>query len=141
GFLDQGFEASEHPALGHVDGGDRQSERLADFLGILAVDRGLPERLPGRLVDSRPQLLGGPVKESALAVVVPLRFVVTSRELLQSLEGGRPAGGSRRLVGSEPFQTMAYRREQPAAKRAFARVIGEVAQGPCDGRQDVLSQV
>src|SRR5215469_9683788 len=48
---DQLLEPIHHPASGEVDGSDADPQPLRHLRAGPALDRGLPERLPGRLLE------------------------------------------------------------------------------------------
>ena len=115
-------------------------ERLGDVAWLLALDGRLPKHMPRRFGDSRPHLLRRPVEQPALALVVPVRLMLGNGDLGETLQRGGVALAARLTVVTKALEPMADRREQPAAERAFARIVVEAANGPRHGREHVRSR-
>jgi hypothetical protein len=77
-------------ALGDIHGPLANVERFGDGLSVLAVDGGPPESVPGRARESGTDLIGCPVEDAFLVVLLP--GVLVLRPLRDALDEFMDAG-------------------------------------------------
>ena len=132
----------QHAALGHVHGAHGHVQGLGGLLERPGFDRGLPERLPGRLLDFGAHLPGGADKKPLLVFEVPLAigFLVAGRLGGQESVGAR---GRRMALAFDQEITLhvANNGKQPTPERPAARIVAEAVHRAGDGAQHILRHI
>src|SRR5207253_3784646 len=119
------LEPRDYSSLGQIDRGDRHTQSLGDRFPAFALHGGLPERLPGRILEVGPHLGRSPLEELLLVLLLPLLIFLWCRQLLQApvhswIAAPLALPGS---AGPEITEPIANHPEKPASKRAPLGIV------------------